>query len=214
MKKQRGQSMVEFAVVLIPTMFLILATIQFILIYQAKITLNYATFEAARAGSLENASRKAVDNGFTRGFAPYFARFGTTMEKDPATKNYSALSDKVTSARKIVRKEIDDGFVKIKLLNPTTAMFNQFSSNNNTIPNDHLGFRKPVNGVNLQDANLLKIRVIYCMKLIVPMVNSFITSVAGGNCSASKENRFPIVSQTILRMQSPAIKCNGSPCFD
>ena len=212
MKKQRGQSMVEFAVVFIPMMFLILAAIQFVLIYQAKTTLNYATFEAARAGSLGKASRKAVDNGFTRGFAPYFARFPTTRDK--GNDGYKELSTRVTSARDIVRKEIDDGFVKIKLLNPTTQMFQAFSTNNNTIPNDHLSFRRLVNGINLQEANLLKIRVTYCMKLIVPMVGNFITTVAGGSCDNSTENRFPIVSQTIMRMQSAAKKCIGSPCFD
>lgn len=212
MSKQRGQSMIEFTIVIIPMLFLILAAIQFVLIYQTKITLNYATFEAVRAGTLENASRKAVENGFTRGFAPLFARFPTTMEKDSA-KNYIKLSEKVTGARESVRKEIEDGFVEIKLLNPTTTMFNAFPLTNE-IPNDHLGFRKLMGGINLQDANLLKIRITYCMKLIVPMVSSFITAAAGGSCDSSKENRFPIISQTIMRMQSPARKCTGSSCFD
>ena len=210
MKKQRGQSMVEFAVVFIPMMFLILAAIQFVLIYQTKITLNYATFEAARAGSLENASRKAVDNGFARGFSPLFARFATTHKDDKT--GYGELLEGVNKARKLVRQELDEKFVKIELLNPKENMFRSFP--NNTIPNDHLGFRKPTNGVNLQDANLLKIRITYCMKLIVPMVSNFITTVAGGSCAAPKENRFPIVSQTIMRMQSPAIMCKGSNCFD
>ena len=210
MKNQRGQSMVEFAVVFIPMMFLILAAIQFVLIYQTKITLNYATFEAARAGSLDKASRKAIDNGFTRGFAPLFARFATTRTDDKP--GYKELSEKVTIARHLVRNEIDEKFVKIQLLNPTENMFRSFP--NNTIPNDNLSFRKPVRGINLQDANLLKIRVTYCMKLIVPMVSNFINLVAGGSCSDPKEKRFPIVSQTIMRMQSPAEMCSGTNCFD
>ena len=51
----RGQAMVEFICVLVPLLLLILGAIQFALIYQAKITLNYAAFEAARAGSLTGA---------------------------------------------------------------------------------------------------------------------------------------------------------------
>ncbi len=204
---QRGQSMTEFLVVMPVMLLLILGAIQFILIYQTKSTLNYATFEAARAGSLENASRAAVDNGFTRGLAPLFARFSTTQKKGTG---YKELAEKVILARNLARSEITDGHVKIELLNPTPQMFQAFD--NNTIPNDHLAFRQNENGINLQDANLLKLRITYCMRLIVPMVSSIITQAAGGHCDTT-DSRFPIVSQAIMRMQSPAIGCD-SDCFD
>ena len=210
MKNQSGQSMTEFLVVMPVMLLLILAAIQFILIYQTKSTLNYATFEATRAGSLENASRKSIDNGFTRGLAPLFARFSTTREEAGDDK-YKNLAEKVILARKLARKEVADGHVSIELLNPTSQMFKAFD--NNTIPNDHLSFRPEENGINLQEANLLKLRITYCMKLIVPMVSSIITTAAGGNCDTA-EPRFPIVSQAIIRMQSAAIQCKTSPCFD
>ncbi|MFK5915015.1 MAG: pilus assembly protein [Woeseiaceae bacterium] len=210
MKDQSGQSMTEFLVVMPVMLLLILAAIQFVLIYQTKSTLNYATFEATRAGSLENASRKAVDYGFTRGFAPLFARFSTTR-KEAGDDNYANLANKVVIARKLARKEVAEGHVTIELINPTSQMFQAFD--NNTIPNDHLSFRLEENGINLQEANLLKLRITYCMKLIVPMVSSLITTVAGGNCDTT-EHRFPIMSQAIIRMQSPAIQCKASPCFD
>ena len=203
---QRGQSMTEFIVVMPVMLLLILGAIQFTLIYQAKSTLNYATFEAARAGSLENASRDAVDNGFTRGLAPLFARF-TTTKKDGS--GYDELAKKVIVARKLARNEVTDGHVTIELLNPTPQMFQAFD--NNTIPNDHLAYRENESGVNLQDANLLKLRITYCMRLIVPMISSIITQAAGGACDTD-DLRFPIVSQAIMRMQSPAIQCDG--CFD
>jgi hypothetical protein len=53
--------MVELLVVLLPVMLLLIfGTIQFALIYHAKITLNYAAFEGARAGTL-NCDKKFQD---------------------------------------------------------------------------------------------------------------------------------------------------------
>lgn len=228
MKNQYGQSMTEFLIVFPVMLLLIFGCIQFILIYQTKTTLNYATFEAARAGSLGNASREAVDNGFTRGIAPLFSKFATTGN------NNDDLAEKVLDAREYAREEIKNGFVKIELLNPTPAMFQAFDEN--TIPNDHLSFRsEKVNKIPIQDMNLLKIRITYCMKLIVPLVNDIITGVSvfsnsvvlsddsaalqesrtiAKQCPDSEDRRFPIVSFAIIRMQSAAEQCKGSSCFD
>jgi len=200
-RNERGQSMTEFLVILPVMLFLIFGAIQFILIYQTKTTLNYATFEATRAGSLEKASYSAVANGFSRGLAPLFARFSTTNNKN------EDLAAKVISARQKVRDELNAGHVKIELLNPTSVHFQRFG---NPIPNDHLSFGGED---GIQDANLLKLRITYCMKLIVPMVGGFISGVARGNCT-DKENRFPIVSQSIIRMQTSAEKCKEAKCFD
>ena len=207
MKNQQGQSMTEFLVVMPVMLLLILSAIQFVIIYQTKSTLNYATFEATRAGSLENASRESVENGFTRGLAPLFARFSTTR-KEAGDADYDNLAKKVIAARELARDEVADGHVKIELLNPTPAMFSTFAIDD-AIPNDHLSFRDP----GVVEANLLKLRITYCMKLIVPMVSDIITAAAGGNCDTT-ESRFPIVSSAIIRMQSPAIQCKTSPCFD
>lgn len=230
MKNQYGQSMTEFLVVMPVMLLLIFGAIQFVLIYQTKTTLNYATFEAARAGSLGNASRTAMNNGFTRGLAPLFARFSTTR-KEAGDDGYDILADNVLSARDIAIKELK--FVKIELINPKNSDFNAFDDK--IIPNDNLSFRHTArdNGINLRDANLLKIRVTYCMKLIVPIVSNLITGVSvfsnapgisknpvtedelkkiADECPASDEKRFPIVAHAVIRMQSPAIFCSG--CFD
>ncbi len=218
MKRQTGQSMTEFLVVMPVMLLLIFGAIQFVFIYQAKTTLNYATFEATRAGSLENASRQAIENGFTRGITPLFAR--TTM----INNKEDTLAEKVLSARDFARSEVENGFVKIERINPTSSAFNSFydadvfaATGVKQIPNDNLSFRRSANGA-LQDANLLKLRVTYCMKLIVPMVDKIITSAVLSvtkdsfekNC-LDAEGRLPIVSQATIRMQSPAIECKG--CF-
>ena len=49
---QRGQAMVETLIVMFVTLILLFGIIQFGLFYNAKTVLNYAAFEAARAGSL------------------------------------------------------------------------------------------------------------------------------------------------------------------
>ncbi len=210
MKQQRGQSMTEFLVVMPAMLLLIFGAIQFFLVYQVKSTLNYAAFEAARAGSLHNASRQAVDNGFARGLAPVFARFAVTRE-EAGGNAYRALAEKVIDARDLALKEIEDGHVKIELLNPTPQMFQAFD--NNTIPNDHLRYRQNINSIDLRKANLLKIRITYCMKLIVPLVSNIINAAVGSECSGD-EPRMPIVSTALIRMQSPAIQCTTEPCFD
>lgn len=216
MRNQLGQSMTEFLVVMPVMLLLILGAIQFILIYQTKTTLNYATFEAVRAGTLENASRTSIEHGLTRGLAPLFARFPTTVEQAGTSDGYNALAVKVKAAREFARDEITNGYVKIELLHPTSEMFDKFPDN--TIPNDHLGFRENINGVSVQDANLLKIRISYCMKLIVPLVNSLIADKGDDkfnlNCGDAGEQRLNIVSTATMRMQSPAIKCKVDPCFD
>ncbi len=216
MRRQSGQSMTEFLVIMPVMLLLIMGAIQFVFIYQTKTTLNYATFEAVRAGSLENASITAVRNGFTRGITPLFARFATTDNSD------DELAKKVLLAREIARNEVANGFVKFELLNPTDRAFQIYQNQGGEIPNDNLSFRtEMVAGLKIQDVNLLKIRITYCMKLIVPLVDRLIVetiesfsndSFVKQNCL--KEKRFPIVSQAIIRMQSPARKCQGGDCFD
>ena len=51
----------------------------------------------------------------------------------------------------------------------------------NEIPNDHLMYRVANGGgMSIQDANLLKIRVTYCVKLVVPFVDRIIYGVTAG----------------------------------
>ena len=54
-QRQTGASLVELFVVAPALLFLGLGTVQIGLLYHAKTTLNYATFEAARVGSVSHA---------------------------------------------------------------------------------------------------------------------------------------------------------------
>lgn len=225
-----GQSMVEFIIVT-PVMFLLVfGALQFALIYQAKTTLNYATFEAARAGALNKAQIPAMQNAFARAMAAMYM----DITEDQGV-------DRTTAARDYVRDEIiDDGsgepvFAEFQLLNPNERSFAEHGiavDGNCEIPNDNLMYRDDAikGDQNIQDANLLKLRVVYCYPLHVPFVNRMLTTimtqlpdevcpycVGTYNSGASIErtcltnNRFPINAQAIVRMHSPPSRPGSCP---
>jgi hypothetical protein len=220
--------MVETVVILFVTLLLLLGIIQFGLIYNAKTTLSHATFEAARAGSLNYADRQSIAYGLARGLAPLY----TSVEK--STGPLSKVT-KVQEARDKVYQEIVDGkYACIERLNPTPAAFQAYGKTSATgvkalngkklIPNDHLVYRSAIikggSGVSIQDANLLKIRVTYCYPMYVPFISNTIKRIYGlipdnsangfrqqpagkfqRNCL--RDDRFPIVAQAVIRMQTP-----------
>jgi Flp pilus assembly protein TadG len=210
--KQRGQSMVEFIIIFPILLILTLGTFQFALIYNAKTTLNYATFHAARNGAVSNADKETIDAAFYRGLAPLY----TSIDGDLSNVQ------EVQAGRDKVRATHDQGFICIQRINPTEMAFVDFAVNaDGTIPNNNLMYRSAKIGANsqlsIQDANLLKLRVTYCHPLIVPFMSNMLRAMANGTATGGEtidtggnlflqncyENgRIPIVSQAIVRMQS------------
>ena len=94
--KHRGQAMVEFLIVTPVFILLIFGTVQVALIYSAKTTLNYATFQAARIGALNNATYTGIRKGLTRGLAPLFTTSnssrGPEVARDIACLLYTSPS--------------------------------------------------------------------------------------------------------------------------
>ncbi len=230
-RHQCGQAMVETLVILFVTLLLLLGIIQFGLIYNAKTTLNYAIFQAARAGSLNYANRDAIEYGLSAGLSPLF----TSIEESDGR---FATVQKVQNARDDILTEVKNGeFVCLERLNPTQKAFLAYRVNDPTgiftgeklIPNDHLHYRssliKSGAEVSIQDANLLKLRVTYCYPMYVPIISNTIKRVYGllgesgvgyvdvstadltpngpfqRNCLIN--DRIPIVAQAIIRMQTP-----------
>ena len=186
--RQRGHAMTEFVIVIPVLILLIVGTIQIGLIYSAKVTLNYATFQSARLGATNNATYSALRRGLIRGLAPLY----TTSSDLDGIKTDIALGINSNAQRRDAKSEVDS-YTKIIRLSPTVDAFASYSDNTNAdgtvqIPNDNLMFR-PSNdsfdGANLQDANLLKIRVQYCYKLMVPIVNRIIASLSQLNDNAN-----------------------------
>lgn len=224
-RAQQGQAMVETIVIMIATLLLLLGGIQIGLIFNAKNTLNYATFEAARAGALNHADKRSIEYAFARGMSPLYSYASSA----------DSMLDKVSNVKRSRNRVLDEAkseeFVCIKRLNPTSAAFNSHGVNdelgrfNRVIPNDNLLYRTNKDagsGVSIQDANLLKLEITYCYPMYVPMISTLIRRLMGtipdpdpldgwtaptlggfrNNCLVN--NRFPLTSQGIVRMQTPA----------
>lgn len=220
--QQQGQSMVEFLIIIPVLILLIFGAVQIAFIYSTKTGLNYATFQAARLGAVNNAQYADMRRGLVRGMYPMFSQYQNEERRMEVTVG-----------------EIDN-FVLIARISPDAAAFSAWAVEHSNplgddeahqaIPNDNLMFRPmQQNPVAIQDANLLKIRVQYCMKLIVPIVDRllssgsrFVHSGTNGRESASFGDvsrrissnyddvcrgrpGFVVSAETTLRMQSPAV---------
>jgi hypothetical protein len=183
--------MTEFIIIAPVLLFVCFGILQFVLLYQAKSTLDVAVLEAAREGAVNHGSMQAMRNGLARGFAPLYAH---------------KASDE-GAANALAKAQVDAAqFSVITILNPTQTAIDDFArpryyddshATFNEIPNDSLMYRDstvpPDNQeddpsentkrhVNIQDANLLKIHVHYCYDMYVPLANKVIyyaTNVIG-----------------------------------
>ncbi|MCG8325405.1 MAG: pilus assembly protein, partial [Thiotrichales bacterium] len=165
-RRQSGQSATEFIIVTPLLLMLIFGSMQFALLYRAKITLNYATFQAARTGAFTNANRIMMENTLARNLAALYTRSATVGTNE----------GELFWARDRVRQEIIDGFLWVQVLNPTDEAFNDLGLDDDgdkLIPNDNLMYREQFtsSGLTIQDANLLQIRVSYCHRMIVPYID-------------------------------------------
>lgn len=167
--------MTEF-IVIVPVAFLLLfGCLQFALIYQAKAALNYAVFSSARLASVHHAQFDYARRGFVIGMAPFFS--------------YDNQSMVVEQAVHLVDEQVANGYVKIIRVNPTVAAFGVFGEDaiqdndwdddpagQAQIPNGNLLYRNDTvqANVNIQDANLLKIGVVYCFHLTFPFIREAI----------------------------------------
>ncbi|SJZ96559.1 TadE/TadG family type IV pilus assembly protein [Novilysobacter spongiicola] len=211
-RSQRGQSLVEFIIVVPAFLFLVLAAFQFMLIYRAKATLDYATLEAARSGAVNGADIGEIREGLIRGLAPLYADSpgvgGAIEGMAKAGADVALYSD-------------------IDIVSPTRQAWNEFAERQwdgrRALPNDNLAFRDNrvgSSGVSVQDANVLKIRVRYCYPMIVPFVDrvigGFSRLITEGDtwrqdlrCSLGHYSRMRLESYAIVRMQSPLDKPSG-----
>lgn len=220
-KQCLGQAMVETLIVMFVTLLLLFGIIQFGLLYNAKTVLNYATFEAARAASLNYGSPKAIDYALARSLGSLVSSEGYSQH-DAYQKSQSKYLDLIDEGDVICVERINPPANSPHWL-PASDAGNDYR---NYIPNDHLRYRSAQlkQGMSIQDANLLKIRVTYCHKIIVPFYSRIIQRLMllkkinndpdpipdykppslGKFAQQCFENdRVPIESQAIMRMQTP-----------
>ncbi|WP_094782133.1 TadE/TadG family type IV pilus assembly protein [Paraburkholderia ribeironis] len=166
--------MAEFIVIAPVLLFVCFGTLQFVLLYQAKSTLDVAVLEAAREGAVNNGSMQAMRNGLARGLAPLYAR----------QANVDGFAEALAKAQTDATR-----FSTITVLNPTAAAIRDYAqpryyadeaATYTEVPNDSLMYRDSSvpagasSSMNIQDANLLKIHVHYCYDMYVPLANKVI----------------------------------------
>lgn len=228
--RQEGQSLPEFLIVVPVFLFLVLLVFQMMLIYRAKNTLDYAALEAARAGAVNNAEMEAMRDGLAKGLTPLYA---TDTGTGGLLEAWARAKLDVNGVGGV------GGQARIEIVSPTRQAWDDFREKHHSrnkrrdgtmaLPNDSLAFRPATigsSGLNVQDANVLKIRVRYNYPLIVPFVDlvlrgnsEFVPS--SGMFDPTRVNmtkrpyenyyRIPIESTAIVRMQSPIYSRSNLP---
>ena len=225
---ERGATLVEFVIVGPLALFILLVLMQYALLFHARSQLNYATFEAARAGTVANARPTAIRAAFDRAMTGYHGGGTTTAEL--AASRARALAEAP--------------FARIELLSPTRESFDDYhspalaarmGSSGRVIPNTNLAYLAcPIDrpachsdpatnasGQTLQDANLLKLRITYGIpaKKQIPLAGPFmaralaVLDAADGDAFRAgliADGRIPIVAHTVMRMQSPPIEAGNA----
>lgn len=211
--RQQGQAVIETVVVIAVFGVFLLGLFQLILFYRAKSLVDYAALEAARSGAVHGAQMSAMKTGLARGLMPLYAR---------SPDNGAALAA-------FARAELaanDPLESHIEVISPTRAAFADWKERQydgvQAIPNDSLPYRTSApggrSGLTVQDANVLKIRVVYGYKMIVPVVDKIVIAavrLSGGLSGQERlmleSGRLPIVAQAIVRMQSPVRDSGNLP---
>jgi len=190
-RRQRASVLVETLLAAPIVLLLGLGALQWALLLHARTAIEYATFEAARAGSVAQARPDAIEAGLARGLLPFWQ--GTGMPRSaPAA---------LAAAQARLGQGLAAGWIAWKQLAPTVESFDDWAepardgfgrpiSGTSEIPNDSLQWswlRQPANGAagmrgrepigaqsqqTLNDANLLKLELRYGVPLHVPLVGS------------------------------------------
>lgn len=191
--RQQGQALTEF-IILMPLFFLILFGIfEVTYLYRAKATLNTATFEAVRAGSLDHAQLAPMRNALVQGMLAQYVK---------GDVNPASLIRGIAVAN-LVESEMNQFTNSITIVSPTKDIFNHFKTSRMLklkgqaneglhiiLPNDNLNLRSTatkditIDGsnqkINIQDSNILKIKSYWCYDMKVPIIKDLIHGVISG----------------------------------
>lgn len=217
-----GSALTEFVIVGPVAILFTFVLLQGGLLYMAKLTLNNATFMAARTGATENASLMAMRGSLVKGLIPFY-------QDATETDDFERLS--VAAVKSAADMALLN--VRLTMLSPSDEAFSVYgiSAGGKTyIPNDNLEFRTatPMHGasISIRDANVLRIRVTYAYELKVPLMKAVVfrimcpfatrSEVAAwdnrtllpvgtvADCFYYRQGRVPIVSFATVHMQSRA----------
>jgi hypothetical protein len=225
MKYLSGSVTTEFLIIAPMISILGLLGVQYAMIYHARANLSYAAFEAARAGAIHHADPKKIRDGLIKGLLPYL--LSTRQSLVPIKGDHLAALNANAALLNQAVKLTEEPFIKIEIINPTPQAFQDFNSPalqqklgtgmQKVIPNADLDQASAVrikSGMNLQDANVLKLRVTYGYQPKIPLVSQFFSTIdaflKGDKDPFSTRllafDRIPIVVDVTTQMLSPAIE--------
>lgn len=184
---QQGQSNIEFIIVFLIFAGLLMGLFEMTRVFRTKHLLNTATFLAARAGAISNARLRPMNGELANGMAPLFMH---------GARSAAGLVAAQTRARALVQLP----GLGVRIVSPNAAAFDAFKVEQrirrsdedeyrwqDVIPNDNLRWRPSnvkdveISGatapLNIQDANLLKVRALWCHRLIVPALDAVIFAI-------------------------------------
>lgn len=221
----RGSVTTEFLIIAPMISILGLIGVQYAMIYNARANLSYAAFEAARAGAIHHADPAKIRDGLIKGLLPYLV--STRQALLPVNSdNPAALNVNAALLNQVV-KLTEEPFIKIEMINPTPQAFQDFNSpalqrkldtgTQKVIPNTELQTASATSvksGLNIQDANVLKLRITYGYQPKIPLVSQFFSTIdaflKGDKDPFSTRllafDRIPIVVDISTQMLSPAIE--------
>ncbi|WP_027016285.1 TadE/TadG family type IV pilus assembly protein [Comamonas composti] len=220
--RQKGAALTEFIIVGPIAILLTFVMLQAGLLYMAKLTLNNATFMAARHGALNEAQVGSIKDSLAKGLIPFHQNAFNGNDVTRLGAAYALAKVDVTAGLN----------VRLEVLSPSEEAFRVYGIKRGSatvIPNDNLEFRtaEPVRGasISLRDANVLRIKVTYAYELKVPLMQAIVKRVmcpftdsdvrgwekpsllplgALSDCSYYLRGRIPIVSYATVQMQTPA----------
>lgn len=172
----RGIALLEFVLVFPFAVLLVLGLVQGGLLLVGKLMLQHVTFMAARQGAVAHADEEVVRAAVIRGLAAWHQ---DSTEPRDLTRLQTAWRRAETDAA---------AFLTVERLSPGPQAFQDFglvdTDGRRRIPNDNLRWRhsgvREASGVNVQDANLLKIKVRYGQALKVPLMGGLVRAVMCG----------------------------------
>ncbi|TDM04864.1 MAG: pilus assembly protein TadE [Ideonella sp. MAG2] len=174
-RQQRGATMVEMVIVAPILLLLTMVLIHHGLLFFAKNQLNHATFMAARAGAVNGADPVAMNKALVDALVPMY---GGGLDDTQLQQARDRAQQAVNITQNTVLKS---NWRVLTVINPTTASFDDWADpalmvkGLRVIPNSGLEYRPADKiGANsaqtIQDANILRIRVILAYQPRVPLV--------------------------------------------
>jgi len=203
--RQTGAAAVESLIALPIVLLLMLGAAEWARIYEAKVSVDHAVVMGARSGAFNHANPTAILKGMAQGMLPYYAPPANKIEQT----RLKLISSLGTQSR-------------IRILNPTPEAFSDFGQTKNGIrfiPNDDLHLKSTAtgakSGINIQDANLLKVETTWGVELRMPFISTLISLVGQATTPAGSfeqqlyaRNMIPVTATTVLRMQTEAHENN------